>query len=101
LERGSRVTGAPSPDPAFGDRVPASSLVFAKTTGSLLVQPETSDPAPTDANGRTWTLPDLEGRKIATSYPRLVRAHLARNRVRADIIKLDGAVEISVQLVCV
>jgi len=54
--------------------------------------------APTDANGRTWTLPDLEGRKIATSYPRLVRAHLARNRVRADIIKLDGAVEISVQL---
>ncbi len=55
--------------------------------------------APADGNeGRPWTLPDLEGRKIATSYPRLVRAHLARNRVRADIIKLDGAVEISVQL---
>ncbi|MGI5130435.1 ATP phosphoribosyltransferase [Pseudonocardia sp. CA-107938] len=55
--------------------------------------------APPDANsGRPWTLPELEGRKIATSYPRLVRAHLARNRVRADIIKLDGAVEISVQL---
>lgn len=49
-------------------------------------------------DGREWTLEDLEGRKIATSYPRLVRAHLARNRVRADIIKLDGAVEISVQL---
>jgi ATP phosphoribosyltransferase len=47
---------------------------------------------------REWQLGDLEGRKIATSYPRLVRAHLARNRVRADIIKLDGAVEISVQL---
>ena len=45
-----------------------------------------------------WELPDLDGLKIATSYPRLVRAHLARNRVRADIIKLDGAVEISVQL---
>ena len=45
-----------------------------------------------------WKLEDLEGRKIATSYPRLVRAHLARSRVRADIIKLDGAVEISVQL---
>ena len=27
-----------------------------------------------------------------------MRAHLARSRVRADIIKLDGAVEISVQL---
>jgi ATP phosphoribosyltransferase len=49
-------------------------------------------------DGREWKLEDLEGKKIATSYPRLVRAHLARSRVRADIIKLDGAVEISVQL---
>jgi ATP phosphoribosyltransferase len=48
--------------------------------------------------GERWSLAQLEGRKIATSYPRLVRAHLARSRVRADIIKLDGAVEISVQL---
>jgi ATP phosphoribosyltransferase len=47
---------------------------------------------------KEWKLEDLEGTKIATSYPRLVRAHLARNRIRADIIKLDGAVEISVQL---
>ncbi|MDN5858150.1 MAG: ATP phosphoribosyltransferase, partial [Pseudonocardia sp.] len=55
--------------------------------------------APADGNdGRPWTLQALEGCKIATSYPRLVRAHLARSRVRADIIKLDGAVEISVQL---
>jgi ATP phosphoribosyltransferase len=49
-------------------------------------------------DGREWKLEDMEGKKIATSYPRLVRAHLARSRVRADIIKLDGAVEISVQL---
>ncbi|HXV92762.1 MAG TPA: ATP phosphoribosyltransferase [Pseudonocardia sp.] len=48
--------------------------------------------------GEIKTLEDLEGRTIATSYPRLVRAHLARNRIRADIVKLDGAVEISVQL---
>ena len=54
-----------------------------------------ASPRPTD---REWKLEDLEGTKIATSYPRLVRAHLARNRIRADIIKLDGAVEISVQL---
>lgn len=52
----------------------------------------------THPDGRDWKLEDLEGKKIATSYPRLVRAHLARSRVRADIIKLDGAVEISVQL---
>jgi ATP phosphoribosyltransferase len=41
---------------------------------------------------------DLHGCTIATSYPRLVRAHLARNRVQAKIVKLDGAVEISVRL---
>jgi len=46
-----------------------------------------------------WKLEDLDGKRIATSYPHLVRAHLARNRIRAaEIVKLDGAVEISVQL---
>ncbi len=50
-------------------------------------------------DGRDWKLEDLDGKTIATSYPRLVRAHLARSRIgAADIVKLDGAVEISVQL---
>ena len=49
-------------------------------------------------NGEIKTVDDLEGKRIATSYPRLVRAHLARARVRAEIVKLDGAVEISVHL---
>ena len=48
--------------------------------------------------GEIKTVEDLEGKRIATSYPRLVRAHLARARVRAEIVKLDGAVEISVPL---
>jgi ATP phosphoribosyltransferase len=48
--------------------------------------------------GEIKTVVDLEGKRIATSYPRLVRAHLARARVRAEIVKLDGAVEISVHL---
>jgi len=52
--------------------------------------------APLD--GDIGKLEDLEGKTIATSYPRLVRSHLARNRVRSEIVKLDGAVEISVQL---
>lgn len=52
--------------------------------------------APDDS--KIATMADLEGKTIATSYPRLVRSHLARNRVRAEIVKLDGAVEISVQL---
>jgi ATP phosphoribosyltransferase len=48
---------------------------------------------------RDWKLEDLEGRKIATSYPRLVRAHLAAERVQVkEIVKLDGAVEIAIQL---
>ena len=48
--------------------------------------------------GQIKAIEDLEGKRIATSYPRLVRAHLARARVRAEIVKLDGAVEISVHL---
>jgi ATP phosphoribosyltransferase len=48
--------------------------------------------------GEIKTIEDLEGKRIATSYPRLVRANLAAKRVRAEIVKLDGAVEISVQL---
>ena len=48
--------------------------------------------------GQIKTIDDLEGKRIATSYPRLVRAHLARSRIRAEIVKLDGAVEISVHL---
>jgi ATP phosphoribosyltransferase len=49
-------------------------------------------------DGQIKNVEDLEGKRIATSYPRLVRAHLARARVRAEIVKLDGAVEISVHL---
>jgi len=45
-----------------------------------------------------WKLEDLDGRKIATSYPRLVRSHLATKRIAAEIVKLDGAVEISIHL---
>ncbi|GAA4538113.1 ATP phosphoribosyltransferase [Pseudonocardia xishanensis] len=48
--------------------------------------------------GREWKLEDLDGKTIATSYPRLVRSHLSGKRIGAKIIKLDGAVEISVQL---
>jgi ATP phosphoribosyltransferase len=48
--------------------------------------------------GQIKAIEDLEGKRIATSYPRLVRAHLARARIRAEIVKLDGAVEISVHL---
>ena len=46
-----------------------------------------------------WSISDLAGRRIATSFPRLVRANLAQQRVAAkDVIRLDGAVEISIEL---
>ncbi|MEO8815113.1 MAG: ATP phosphoribosyltransferase, partial [Mycobacterium sp.] len=48
--------------------------------------------------GREWTTADLAGKRIATAYPNLVRADLAGQGVEATVIRLDGAVEISVQL---
>lgn len=48
--------------------------------------------------GRTWTPADLAGLRIATSYPNLVRADLAARGLDATVIRLDGAVEISIQL---
>ncbi|MDD3117870.1 MAG: ATP phosphoribosyltransferase [Victivallales bacterium] len=40
----------------------------------------------------------LGGRRIATSYPNIVRDDLARRGIDATIIRLDGAVEISIRL---
>jgi ATP phosphoribosyltransferase len=48
--------------------------------------------------GRDWKVGDLEGLRVATAYPRLVKADLARHGVHVTLIQLDGAVEISVQL---
>lgn len=48
--------------------------------------------------GREWTVSDLAGKRIATAYPNLVRKDLASNGIDATVIRLDGAVEISVQL---
>jgi ATP phosphoribosyltransferase len=48
--------------------------------------------------GRDWTTADLAGRRIATAYPNLVRKDLAAQGIEATVIRLDGAVEISVQL---
>ena len=47
---------------------------------------------------RDWKIADLQGKRIATSYPRLVGDDLARHGVTAEVIRLDGAVEISIQL---
>ncbi len=48
--------------------------------------------------GQEWTTADLAGKRIATAYPNLVRKDLASKGIDATVIRLDGAVEISVQL---
>ncbi|MGQ4598474.1 ATP phosphoribosyltransferase [Nocardia sp. R6R-6] len=48
--------------------------------------------------GREWKVEDLYDKRIATSYPNLVRSDLRRRGIEAEVIRLDGAVEISIQL---
>ncbi len=48
--------------------------------------------------GKEWAPEDLGGLRIATSYPNLVRKDLAARGLEATVIRLDGAVEISIQL---
>ncbi|MDU0967812.1 MAG: ATP phosphoribosyltransferase [Actinomycetaceae bacterium] len=48
--------------------------------------------------GSMSSVADLEGRRIATSFDRIVADHLAAHGVSAQIVHLDGAVESSIQL---
>ncbi len=48
--------------------------------------------------GQDWTVDTLAGKRIATAYPNLVRKNLADKGIEATVIRLDGAVEISIQL---
>ena len=48
--------------------------------------------------GAGLTPDDLGGKRIATSYPRIVRHDLKTRGLEGEAIRLDGAVEISIQL---
>ncbi len=48
--------------------------------------------------GTLSSLDDLAGKRIATSYVGVVRRHLEERGVEAQVIRLDGAVETSIQL---
>jgi ATP phosphoribosyltransferase len=48
--------------------------------------------------GRFASLQDLDGVRVATSYPGLVGAFLAEHGVTSTLVKLDGAVESAVRL---
>ena len=48
--------------------------------------------------GKSWQVKDIAGKRIATAYPGLVSDYLERNQLKADVVRLDGAVESSVRL---
>ncbi|QIS04618.1 ATP phosphoribosyltransferase [Nocardia brasiliensis] len=48
--------------------------------------------------GQDWKVEDLYDKRIATSYPNLVLSDLRKRGIEAEVIRLDGAVEISIQL---
>lgn len=45
-----------------------------------------------------WSIEKLDGKRIATSYPNLVRDDLAARGLSAEVLRLDGAVEVSIKL---
>ena len=48
--------------------------------------------------GSRMTVADLQGKRIATSYPWLLDAYLTEQGIEADLVKLDGAVESAIRL---
>ena len=45
-----------------------------------------------------WSLSEIAGKRVATSYPGLVSNYLTNLNIHANIVRLDGAVESSVRL---
>ena len=49
-------------------------------------------------NGDIKSIPDFEGKTIATSYPNLTRQYFAERNINVNIVTISGAVEITPQL---
>lgn len=47
---------------------------------------------------RDWAIADIAGKRVATAYPGLVAHSLNELKIKAEIVRLDGAVESSVRL---
>ena len=48
--------------------------------------------------GKDWKIENIEDKRIASAYPGLVANYLDRKSMKAEIVRLDGAVESSVRL---
>jgi ATP phosphoribosyltransferase len=44
------------------------------------------------------SVPDIEGKRVATAYPVLLERYLRERNINASIVRLDGAVESSIRL---
>jgi len=49
-------------------------------------------------SGKFESLSDLSGLRVATAYPHLVEDFLKREKISVELVQLDGAVEVAVQL---
>ena len=49
-------------------------------------------------SGAKMEILDLQGKRIATAYPGLLESFLERKKIKASIVRLDGAVESSIRL---
>ncbi|MBG0566246.1 ATP phosphoribosyltransferase [Actinoplanes aureus] len=49
-------------------------------------------------SGTLTSADEIGGRRIATAYPGVVNRYLAENELKADVVRLDGAVENAVRL---
>lgn len=49
-------------------------------------------------SGKFKSLTDLSGFRVATAYPHLVEDFLKREKISVELVQLDGAVEVAVQL---
>jgi ATP phosphoribosyltransferase len=81
------ITGRDLSVDSMADIKEVLSLGFAKSSFYYAV-PENSTLVPKGLNGKV----------IATSYPNLVELDLEKKGVKADIVKLDGAIEISIRM---
>lgn len=48
--------------------------------------------------GKKMVIADLQNKRIATAYPGLLESFLASKKIKASIVRLDGAVESSIRL---
>jgi ATP phosphoribosyltransferase len=72
---------------------PIMDLGFARSTFRFAALPATVEQVTKEAG-----VSGLAGLRIASAYPGVVREYLAGAGVAADVVKLDGAVEVSIAL---